>query len=416
MKVLVIGSGGREHAICYKLSQSPEIEKVYVAPGNAGMKDCAELVSVTDFDKIAFFAEANCLDFVFIGPEQPLAEGLSNLLRQKNIKVVGPSKLAAEIESSKVFAKNLMKKYNIPTATFESFDSFDEADQYLKKAKYPQVLKADGLAAGKGVIIAEDYTEAKKALKSIMLDKAFAEAGNNIVIEEFLTGYEASVFAFCDGDSYKLSVYSQDHKAIYDEDKGPNTGGMGAYAPVKIPADINKKVENEIIKPTLDALKAEGRTYTGILFAGLMICADGPKVIEFNCRFGDPETEVVLPLLKTDFAILAKAICDKQLKNINLEWHKGSAVTVVLASKGYPASYKKGFEIKVKKLSKNAKIYFAGVKQKGETLYTNGGRVLMLTTIEANLKKAIEQCYKNIKNVSFDGMYYRTDIGYKGLK
>jgi phosphoribosylamine--glycine ligase len=411
MNVLVIGSGGREHAIAHKFSKSEKVEKVFVSPGNPGMLKVAELAKVSNNDEIIEFVNKNNIELVFVGPEQPLAEGLVDILISENIKAIGPTKSASRIESSKEFAKNLMHKYGIPTAAFAVFTKLEEALDYCKSQNYPLVLKADGLAAGKGVVICQNFEEASKALVEMMQDKKFGESGNTIVVEEFMVGWEASIFAFCDGEDFVTTVFSQDHKPLLNGNAGPNTGGMGAYAPVEAAEKYREEIETKIIKPTLKAMKSEGCPYTGVLYAGLMITEQGPKVVEFNCRFGDPETEVVLPLMKTDLVDVCEAICEKSIDNIKLEWEEKFAVTVVAASKGYPEKYKKGLEINISEINdSNQIVYYAGVREENGSLLTNGGRVLMATAVGKNKTEAIDAAYQLINQIEFDGIYFRTDI------
>ena len=415
-KILIIGSGGREHALVRKFKQSNEIDTIYVTPGNPGMKNNAVILGKLSPHEIIDFYKKNEIHFIFVGPEQPLSEGFVDLCQLENVRIVGPNKKAAQIESSKIFAKNLMKKYNVPTAEYYIFDDFDNAKSFLKSCKYPQVLKADGLAAGKGVSIVENYDEAISELNKIMIDEKFGEAGSKIVIEEFMEGWEASIFAFCDGEHFVSTIFSQDHKRAFDGDKGENTGGMGAYAPVLKANKYKKFVDENIFAPTLKGLKAEGATFSGILFAGLMFTNDGPKVVEFNCRFGDPETEVILPLLKTDLYEISEAIINKTINKIKLEWKNKFAVTVVEASKGYPGKYEKSKEIFID-LEEDEEnfINFAGVKEDEGKFLTNGGRVLMVTAVDGSIEETINNVYKNIENVRFEGMFFRKDIAKQAL-
>lgn len=412
MNILVIGSGGREHAIAWKFSQSDKVNKVFVAPGNPGMQDCAEMVKFAGKEDIVRFSQEQKIEFVFIGPEQPLADGLADFLEAKNIKVVGPSAKAAQIEASKDFAKNLMKKYNVPSAEFQSFDDYLKAKIYLEECDSPIVIKADGLAAGKGVVIAQNKSEAEEALKNMMQDLAFSEAGNKVVIEEFMQGWEASIFAFSDGDNFISTIFSQDHKQAFDGDKGPNTGGMGAFAPVKQAEKYKSEVDEKIFAPIINGMKKEGIPYKGVLYAGLMITDQGPKVVEFNCRFGDPETQVILSLLKTDLVDISQAIINNDIDKIELEWKDNFAVDVIAASEGYPGKYEKGKKIEIDyPLSDSSKICFAGVKKENDCLLTNGGRVLAITTLGGTLEDAISSAYSDLRKILFTGMTYRTDIG-----
>ncbi len=414
-KVLVIGSGGREHAIACAFKRNGH--KTYVSPGNFGMVEDVILVPAMDFPATVEYVKANAIDLVFVGPEQPLSEGIADYLQENGIAVIGPSRAAARIESSKAFAKNLMQRYGIPTAAYRSFDRLEEADAYLKDSAYPQVIKADGLAAGKGVVIAQDYKEAKSALEAMMQDQVFGESGSRVVIEEFMRGWEASVFAFTDGENFVSTIFSQDHKPLLDGDKGPNTGGMGAYAPVKSAEKYRDEVNRKIFAPTLKAMREEGCPYKGVLYAGLMITDEGPKVVEFNCRFGDPETEVVLPLLKTDLFAISRAILDGKISKIDIEWEPAYAVTVVAASGGYPGKYEKNITIEFNDgllRGDHHKIFFAGVKRQGQDLVTSGGRVMMVTAIAESLDLAREIAYRDIEKVRFANMQYRKDIGSKG--
>jgi len=422
--VLIIGSGAREHAIADAFKRSKGIGKIYVSPGNDGIKKEFECFSTEVTDKDKPFAELieqikeKKIDYVFVGNEQALSDGIADELENAGIPVVGPSQKAAMIESSKVFSKFIMKKYHVPTADYQVFTAHKEALGYLNNAHYPVVIKADGLAAGKGVIIASDFAEASEALKLIFLDKKFGSAGNQVIIETFLKGEEASIFAFSDGQYFVSTIFAQDHKAIYDGDKGPNTGGMGAFAPVDKFSHLKEKVDREIFKPVLDGMKAEGTPFKGVLFAGLMIDKDEINVIEFNCRLGDPETEVILPLMKTDFALLCEAIIQKQIDQIELEFINQYAVTVVSASLGYPESFEKGNPITINQTIKNyqGQIFYAGVKQSGDYLVNNGGRVLCATALADTLKLAIDTAYQMTACVSFSNRYYRKDIGQKGLE
>ncbi len=417
MKILVIGSGAREHAIAEAMQRSENVESVIVSPGNDGIGQEFEIVKLPEFEDIKQFVENNDINYVFVGPEQPLADGLVDFLQVNNIDAIGPTKAAAQIESSKAYAKNLMKRCSVPTAAYEVFTEYDKALTYLLNCAYPQVLKADGLAAGKGVIIVDDKDEAIHALKDIMLDEAFGQAGSQVVIEEFMVGWETSIFAFSDGNSFVSTIFSQDHKAIYDGDKGPNTGGMGAYAPVEKASEYHQYVDENIFTPVLRAMREEGNPFKGVLYAGLMITNEGPKVVEFNCRFGDPETQVVLPLLKTDLNKVCSAIIKKQVEKLTLEWKEGFAVNVVAASKGYPGKYEKGKPISIPVLdgNKRCKIYYSGVKKESNHLVTNGGRVLSITAKAEALKDTINEAYQTFEKLSFEGKTYRTDIAHKGL-
>ncbi len=415
-KILIIGSGGREHALIRKFKESNKIDTIFVTPGNSGMKKDAVVLGKLSYPEIIDFYKKNEIYFIFVGPEQPLSEGFVDLCQLENVRIIGPNKKAAQIESSKIFAKNLMKKYNVPTADYFIFDNFEKAKSFLKSCKYPQVLKADGLAAGKGVSIVGNFSEAISELNKIMIDEKFGEAGSKIVIEEFMEGWEASIFAFCDGEHFVSTIFSQDHKRAFDGDKGENTGGMGAYAPVLKANKYKKFIDENIFTPTLQGLKAEGAAFSGILFAGLMFTKAGPKVVEFNCRFGDPETEVILPLLKTDLFKISEAIINQTIDKIEPEWKDKFAVTVVAASKGYPGKYEKSKKIFID-LEEDAEnfINFAGVKEVDGEIYTNGGRVLMVTAVDDGIKKTVKKVYKNIENVKFEGMFFRKDIAKQAL-
>ncbi|OGU58894.1 MAG: phosphoribosylamine--glycine ligase [Ignavibacteria bacterium GWF2_33_9] len=422
MKILVIGSGGREHAIVKRLSEDDKV-KIYAAPGNPGIFMLAEKakINTSEFEEIKNFVLENQIDFVFVGPEQPLADGIADYLYASNIPVFGPSKSAAEIESSKSFAKNLMQKYNIPTAKFCTFskDEVDAARIYLENSAFPVVLKADGLAAGKGVIICNTKQEAQAELGSIF-EGAFGEAGDKIVIEEFLTGEEASIFAITDGIDYVLLSSAQDHKRAFDNDMGKNTGGMGAYSPAPIVTEkMLKEIESSIIAPTIKAMEAEGRKFVGCLYAGLMITETGPKVIEFNCRFGDPETEVVLNLVEGNFSHLIYSAAKGKLNKdvVSIIQNKYSSC-VVLASGGYPDSYSKNLEITGldSVADKNTFIYHAGTKFEEGKYFTNGGRVLCVSSTGNTLQDSLNANYNAIKAINFEGMFYRKDIGQKAFK
>ncbi len=418
MNILIIGSGGREHAIADSFNRSSKVEKVFVSPGNPGMKNIAKLVSLHGLDEMEAFVKNNNIKIVFIGPEQPLANGLKDELTARGITAIGPTKSATRLESSKTFSKKMMKKYGIPTAEYASFSNFEEAKKYISESKHPLVLKADGLAAGKGVIISNNKEESYRALTEIMKDKKFGESGNKIVIEEFLVGWEASIFAFCDGENFISTVFSQDHKSLLDGDKGVNTGGMGAFAPVLEAQKFKEDVDENVFKKILDGMKKENSPFSGVLFAGLMINGNDFKVLEFNCRFGDPETEVILPLLKTDFVDICEAIKNKKINKINLEWKDKFAVTVVAASGGYPEKYEKNLPIFIQDglvLNDENRLYFAGVKEEKNKLFTAGGRVLMLTAVGDTLNETIEQVYENLDNIHFEKLFYRKDIGKRDL-
>lgn len=418
MKIMVIGGGGREDAIIKKISENKNIEKIYALPGNGGIMGEATCVDIgaEEIYKARDFAVKEKIDFAIVAPDDPLAMGAVDILEETGIKCFGPDKSAAEIESSKVFAKNLMKKYNIPTAEYEVFSEIDSAMEYVKTCKIPIVIKADGLAKGKGVIIAMDRDSAISAIKEIMQDKKFGDSGNEIVVEEFLEGPEVSVLSFTDGKTIVPMISSMDHKRANDGDKGPNTGGMGCIAPNPFyTEEIAKRCLDEIFVPTIDAMNKEGRTFKGCLYFGLMITEDGPKVIEYNCRFGDPETQVVLPLLESDLLEIMIAVREGKLSEDIVKFSKKSACCIVMASGGYPNEYEKGYEIKIGKISDNSIVYIAGAKRKGDKLITNGGRVLGLTAIDDTLEGAVSDAYDNIEKISFKKAYYRKDIGSKAL-
>lgn len=418
MKVLVIGGGGREHAIIRKLKESPKVDKIYCAPGNGGIAKDAECVAISamDLDGAVTFAKEKQIDLVFVAPDDPLAAGMVDQFEEAGIPAFGPNAAAAQIESSKVFSKNLMKKYRIPTAKYEVFSDPKEAVAYIEKNnQFPIVVKADGLALGKGVLIAADLTEAKDAVKKIMEDKAFGASGNQVVIEEFLTGPEVSVLAFTDGKSVKPMVSSKDHKRALDNDQGLNTGGMGTISPNPHYTEAMAQTCMEtIFVPTIRAMQEEGRPFKGCLYFGLMLTPDGPKVIEYNSRFGDPEAQVVLPRMKTDLVDVMQAVIEERLEEQPIEWHDGAAACVVMASGGYPASYPKGLEITG--LDENgqvadAVVYHAGTKLENGKFYTNGGRVLGVTAKGATLEEALKKAYAAVDKIHFDGAHYRHDIG-----
>ena len=419
MNVLLIGNGGREHALAWKISQSPLLKKFYAIPGNPGISDfaeCVENISVENNSEIVKFAQDNKIDLVVIGPENPLVNGLVDELDKFGIKSFGCNKIAAQLEGSKIFAKNLMKKYKIPTADFEIFDNPADAKNYLQDKNFPIVIKADGLAAGKGVIIAQDLSEGLAAVDEM---KNFGTAGNKIVIEEFMNGEEASVLAFTDGKNILPMIPAQDHKKVFDNDEGLNTGGMGAYAPAPVVnADVMRKVQDKILNPIIAALNAENIIYKGCLYAGLMIVDGEPKVVEFNCRFGDPETQVVLPLLENDLLEIMLACAEGNLADKKISWSDDFAICVILASGGYPKNYEKNFEITgIRKAeSLGAKIFHAGTKKVGDKIFTNGGRVLGVTCTDKNIRAAIEKVYKCVGEIHFDNMHFRKDIAAKALK
>ena len=418
MKILVVGNGGREHAIIKSLKKSKNAGEIFAIAGNGGIAEDATIVegiAVTDIKAIADWAKQNKIDFAVVAPDDPLVLGAVDLLTEYKIPCFGPNKAAAEIEGSKIFAKNLMKKYGIPTAEYETFSDLDSALKYLETAPIPTVIKADGLALGKGVIIAETKEQAVQAVTSMMQDKVFGNSGSRIVIEEFLTGPEVSVLSFTDGETLIPMISSMDHKRAKDNDEGLNTGGMGTVAPNPYyTEEIAKECMEKIFLPTMDAMNKEGRTFKGCLYFGLMLTPNGPKVIEYNCRFGDPETQVVLPLLKSDLLDIMVSVARGDLKYAKVEFSKKSACCVIMASNGYPEKYDKGFEITVK--GKKDNVFVAGAKLVGGKLLTNGGRVLGVTAVAGNLKKAIKKAYKKVNKISFENAYYRKDIGQKALK
>lgn len=417
MNVLIVGGGGREHAIAQKCSESKRVTKLYAAPGNAGIAGLAECVdiSVMDGDALVKFANEKNIDLAIIGPDDPLVAGVADCFKNAGIKVFGPAKNAAIIEGSKAFSKELMKKYNIPSAAYEVFDNADSAIKYLETAKMPIVLKADGLALGKGVLICNNFEEAKDGVKTLMLDRQFGRAGDKIVIEEFMTGREVSVLCFCDGTNIKPMASAQDHKRAKDGDKGLNTGGMGTFSPSPFYTDeIDKFCMEHIYQPTMNAMKKEGRDFMGILFCGLMLTEDGPKVLEYNARFGDPEAQVVLPRMKNDIIDVMEACIDGKLDEIELEFEDKAAVCVVLASDGYPEHYEKGFPISgLEKFDDKDDYYVfhAGTKLDCGKTVTNGGRVLGVTAKGETLTAARENAYKATEWISFDNKYMRHDIG-----
>ncbi|MFC1692511.1 phosphoribosylamine--glycine ligase [Candidatus Latescibacterota bacterium] len=422
MKVLVVGSGGREHAFAWKLSQSSHVDIIYAAPGNAGIAAHATCVDIKaeDITGIARFAVSEEIDLVVVGPEVPLCMGIVDILEEGGVTVFGPSSKAARIEGSKVFSKNIMRKYNIPTSVFENFDNYNKAVDYARSLGTEMWIKASGLAAGKGAIFAEDPDEAENILNELMNKDRFGEAGHNVVIEENLIGEEASIFALCDGESYNLLVSSQDHKRIYDGDKGPNTGGMGAYAPAPLVTNsIMEKVEHEIFQPTLDGMASEDSPYKGLLYVGIMVTDDGPKVVEFNCRFGDPETQVVLPLLDGDLAELMYASAKGELSKTEFTSSNGFSMCVVIASGGYPGSYKKGYVIsglEESERSEGVKVFHAGTKFNGKEIVTTGGRVLGVTGWGSDFYEARDRAYKAAECIRFQDLFYRKDIGGKALQ
>ena len=417
MKIMVVGGGGREHAIIKKIKENKSVEEIFALPGNGGMAQDATLVDIgaKDIEKIVEFAVANSIDYAVVAPDDPLVLGCVDALEAKGIPCFGPKANAAIIEGSKVFSKNLMKKYGIPTAAYEVFDDMDAALKYLETAPIPTVIKADGLALGKGVIIAQTLDEAKQAVVSMMQDKQFGSSGDHIVIEEFLTGPEVSVLAFTDGRVVKPMISSMDHKRAGDNDTGLNTGGMGTVAPNPYyTASVADECMATIFKPTIDAMNKEGRTFKGCLYFGLMITPNGPKVIEYNCRFGDPETQVVLPLLESDLLTVMQATTNGTLAETEVKFSDKHACCVIMASKGYPQSYEKGFEMTIPE-DIAPDVYVAGAKLDGEKLLTNGGRVLGVTSVADSLGDAIKASYTKVEKIHFDNAYYRNDIGQRAL-
>lgn len=426
MKILIIGSGGREHALVWKIKQSPKVDKIFCAPGNAGISELAECANIPgdDFPALADFARKEKIDWTIVGPEKPLVEGIVDYFSERGLNIFGPDKKAAIIEGSKAFSKEFMQKYNIPTASFKIFEEASAAKEYLEKllpsADKPIVVKADGLAAGKGVLIIKNFRQGEEAIDKIITEKIFGEAGNKVIIEEFLKGEEATVLIFTDGENILPLRPSQDHKKIYDGEKGPNTGGMGAYAPAPVINEkVFKEIEEKILFPTIRGLREEGRTYKGLLYVGLIITPKGPKVLEYNVRFGDPETQAVLPLLDSDLMEILPLCSGSGLKNKRLKWRKGAAVCVVLSSKGYPDRYEKGKIIEgLEELKKLPQVtaFQAGTKLKGDEIVTSGGRVLGITAWDEDIESAIKRAYRAIEAVHFEGVYFRRDIGQTALE
>ncbi|WP_276902322.1 phosphoribosylamine--glycine ligase [Blautia hydrogenotrophica] len=417
MKVLIVGSGGREHAIAYSVAKSPKVDKIYCAPGNAGIGTVAECVPIgpMEFEKLAQFAQEEQMDLTIVGMDDPLVGGIVDVFEEKGLRVFGPRKKAAILEGSKAFSKDLMKKYQIPTAAYENFEDPQKALEYLEKAKFPIVLKADGLALGKGVLICNSLEEAKDGVKEIMLDKKFGTAGNTLVVEEFMTGREVSVLSYVDGTTIKTMTSAQDHKRAKDGDQGLNTGGMGTFSPSPFyTKEIDEYCQKHIYQPTVDAMRAEGRPFTGIIFFGLMLTEQGPKVLEYNARFGDPEAQVVLPRMKNDIVEVMEACIDGKLDEIELQFEDNAAVCVVLASEGYPVKYEKGIPITGFENFQGKDGYYcfhAGTKLEDGQIVTNGGRVLGITAKGANLKEARKNAYEATEWISFANKYMRHDIG-----
>jgi phosphoribosylamine---glycine ligase len=420
MKILVVGSGGREHTLVWKIAQSPDVKKIYCAPGNAGISELADCVSIdaTDIRGLLKFADDKHIDLTVVGPEVPLSLGIVDQFKNKGLKIFGPSQQAAEIESSKIFSKYLMEKYKIPTAKYENFDVYDKAEEYVKSISAPLVVKADGLAAGKGAIVCFTKEEALDSLNKLMVRRIFGEAGAKVVIEEYLQGEEVSILAFTDGTNIKPLIPAQDHKPILDGDKGPNTGGMGAYAPaVFVDDNMFQQIQKQILEPTVKGMALEDRPYRGVLYAGLIMTRQGPKVIEFNCRFGDPETQVILPLIKSDIVPFLIGCAEGDIKNLKIGLSAQFAVCVILASGGYPNEYEKGKKIfgLGKDFGNEVFNFHAGTKTLNNDCLTNGGRVLGVTALGNNIKQAINRTYTAVGKIAFDGAYYRKDIGYKAL-
>ncbi len=421
MKVLVIGDGGREHALVWKIYQSERVDKIFAAPGNDGMNDLVERVDIAagNITALADLVEERDIDLTVVGPEEPLVTGIVDEFESRGLKIFGPNREAARIEGSKVFAKDILEKYNIPTAEYEVFTDPEKALEYLEEASYPLVIKAEGLAAGKGVFIATDKGKASGTVKRIMDERIFGDAGDRIVIEDFLQGEEISILAFTDGKNILPLSPSQDHKAIFDGDEGPNTGGMGAFSPVPfISSGMEERICREILRPSIEAFQQEGIKYKGILYCGLILTDTGPKVLEFNARLGDPESQVILPRLKNDLVDLIEMVVEERLEDVELEWDKRAAVCVVLASGGYPIDYKTGYRIEgLDGLGKydNVLLFHAGTRKEGEDYLTDGGRVLGITVLGDGLIDAISQAYECVEEVHFEDMHYRSDIGYKVL-
>ncbi len=419
MNVLIIGSGGREHALAWKVAQSPRLTKLYIAPGNAGTVTCGENMSldVNNHPEVVRFCKEKQIDLVIVGPELPLAAGLADSLSIDGIRCFGPKQAAAQIETSKVFSKNFMARHYIPTARYATFDKITDAIKYLERVNYPIVIKASGLAAGKGVILPETLDKAKATLESILVDKTFGEAGSEVVIEERLNGLEVSLMAFTDGETITPMLPAQDHKRLLDDDRGPNTGGMGAYAPAPIfTAELMDEAIEKILKPAVGGLRLEGMLFIGVLYAGLILTSNGLSVLEFNCRFGDPETQAVLPLLETDLLDIFQACINGTLKDMNIRWKDGAAVCVVLASKGYPEKAEWGKPVKFESLPTNTICFHAGTTMDKDTVMSAGGRVFGLTSWAEDIDSAVKQVYANVDKVSFEGMQYRKDIAYRAVK
>lgn len=424
MKILVVGSGGREHALAWKLSLSPRVTRLYCVPGNAGTAQIAENVALAadDIENLCRFAATNQVDLTVVGPEAPLVAGIADRFRQAGLPIVGPSRQAARLEGSKAFSKDFLQRNGVPTAAYQIFEQPDSAEQALRSGRFefPMVLKADGLAAGKGVFICRELQESLRAVNTIMREREFGKAGDRLIVEEYLQGEEASFMVFTDGTEVLSMAASQDHKAIYDGDQGPNTGGMGAYSIDAILSDtLRQQILDQIIYPTIRGMSREGNPYQGVLYAGLMLTREGPKVLEFNVRFGDPETQVVLPRLESDLAEVLLTLARGKLQGITLQWNRGAAVCVVLAARGYPGSYEKGKEITGLEMATEVEgtlVFHAGTARQDGKIVTSGGRVLGVTSQGRSLDEAIIQAYEGINKIHFEGMYYRRDIAARGLR
>jgi len=422
MKILVIGSGGREHSLVWKISQSPRVKKIYCAPGNGGIGEMAELVPIgpEEIEKLADFATKEKIDLTVVGPELPLTLGIADLFSKRGLRIFGPNREAARLEGSKAFAKEILKENRIPTASFATFSEASSAKRYLGEQKPPYVVKADGLAAGKGVIICADRKEAEAAIEDILVRKLFGQAGESLVIEEFLVGEEVSFMALTDGEHILSLASSQDHKRVFDGDRGPNTGGMGAYSPAPVVTpELHRRILDEILNPLLRGLKKKGVHYSGVIYAGLMIADDGPKVLEFNARFGDPECQPIMMRLKSDLVSLLEATIEGKLDRMKAEWYRDPAVCVVLCAGGYPGAYEKGQEIRgLEKLKhwQRGFVFHAGSAEKQGRFLTSGGRVLGVTALGTNIQEAVREVYRAIGEIEWDGMHYRRDIAQRALK
>jgi phosphoribosylamine--glycine ligase len=424
VKVLIVGSGGREHTLAWKLNQSPLVDQLYCVPGNAGTAQLGENVAISgdDLERLADFAASNQVDLTVVGPEAPLVAGIVDYFRERNLKIVGPTAEAARLEGSKVFTKQFLAEHEIPTAAFEVFDTQEAAEKLLRRGffNFPTVVKADGLAAGKGVFICQDLEEALGAIDKIMRQRLFGDSGNRVIVEEFLVGEEASFMVFTDGENLLSMVPSQDHKAIYEGDRGPNTGGMGAYsADFLLSESLKQEILDTIIRPTIKGMADRGTPFQGVLYAGLMLTDSGPKILEYNVRFGDPEAQAVLPRMKSDLFQVFQAIADGDLSDCTVEWHSNAAVCVVIAAKGYPGSYEKGLEITGIAMAEEdpeTVVFHAGTRLSGNQVLTSGGRVLGVTSMAPTLESAIMRTYEGVNKVHFRDMYYRRDIAAKGLK